>query len=256
MGHVVGGVADVGQRPAGRAAEPLPDGQQVGEQLARVEAVGQRVDHRHRRARGQLREPLVAVGAHHDRADVAGQHPAGVDERLAPAEVGACRCRRRSGCRRGRRCRPRTTAGCAGSACRRAPRPTAARPAAGSANRSAFIAAARSSTAACSAGVRSSSRRKCLMPRRPGRQRPEPPEAPRGTRRPGRRSGSAAARAGRRPGCTGLTRKPAAAQRGGDRARDRLGEHDAEQQAGAADVRRPAGGRAPRCRGAAARRPA
>ena len=56
-----------------------------------MEAVGQRVDHRHRRRRGQLRDPLVAEGAEHDRGDVAGQHPGGVRERLAPAEVGGLR---------------------------------------------------------------------------------------------------------------------------------------------------------------------
>ena len=60
VGHVVGGVADVRQRAPLGAAEPLPDGEQVGEQLARVEAVGQRVDHRNARAGGQLGEPVVA----------------------------------------------------------------------------------------------------------------------------------------------------------------------------------------------------
>ena len=39
---------DVGQRQAGRAAEPLADGLQVGQHLAGVEPVGERVDHRHR----------------------------------------------------------------------------------------------------------------------------------------------------------------------------------------------------------------
>ena len=45
--HVVGAVAQVGQREAGQAPAPLADGLQVGEDLARVERVGERVDDGH-----------------------------------------------------------------------------------------------------------------------------------------------------------------------------------------------------------------
>jgi hypothetical protein len=87
VGHVVGGVADVGQRIPGRAAEPFPDRQQVGEELARVVPVGERVDHRYRRGRGERRQPLVGEGPDHDRVHVPRQHPRRVLDRLAPAEV-------------------------------------------------------------------------------------------------------------------------------------------------------------------------
>ncbi len=61
--------------PPRRAAQPLPDGEQVGEQLAGVEAVGERVDHRHGRCPGaSSADPVVGVGADDDRGDVAGQH--------------------------------------------------------------------------------------------------------------------------------------------------------------------------------------
>jgi hypothetical protein len=53
-----------------------------------VEAVGQRVDHRDLHVGGQFGQPFVAGGAEHDRGHVPGDHPAGVQQRLAPAEVG------------------------------------------------------------------------------------------------------------------------------------------------------------------------
>src|SRR5690606_19597622 len=88
LGHVVPAVAEERQCPAGRTAEPLPDGQQVGQQLARVVAVGQRVDHRDGGGVGDLGEPLVAVGAQHDGGHVAGQHAGRVGQRLTTTEVG------------------------------------------------------------------------------------------------------------------------------------------------------------------------
>src|SRR3712207_8609086 len=39
--------SEVGEHDAGQAPEPLADGLQVGEHLAGVEGVGERVDHRH-----------------------------------------------------------------------------------------------------------------------------------------------------------------------------------------------------------------
>nr|BFE69722.1 hypothetical protein GCM10020092_030230 [Actinoplanes digitatis] len=71
-----------------RRAEPLADRLQVGQQLAGVEAVGQRVDHRHPHVRGELGQPLVAGGTEDDGGHVPGDDPARVQQRLAAAEVG------------------------------------------------------------------------------------------------------------------------------------------------------------------------
>ena len=87
VGHVVGAVADVGERAAGQRAEALGHRLQVGEDLAGVELVGQRVDHRDGGRRRQLLDPLLARGAPGDRGDLPGQHPADVGDGLAAADV-------------------------------------------------------------------------------------------------------------------------------------------------------------------------
>ena len=51
------------------------------------EQVGQAVDHRHGGCLGQLQELGVAVGADHDRIDVAREHARGIGDRLAAAEL-------------------------------------------------------------------------------------------------------------------------------------------------------------------------
>ena len=63
------------------------------------------------------------------------EHPGGVVDRLAAAELGGLGVDDERVAARARRCRPRTRPGCASRACRRAPRPPAARPAAGGACR-------------------------------------------------------------------------------------------------------------------------
>src|SRR5690606_27370946 len=88
---VVGDVAEERQGPPGGAAAPLPHGEQVGQQLAGVEPVGEGVDHRDGGGGGHLGEPVVAEGTHDDRLDVPGQHRGGVGQRLAAAEVGHLR---------------------------------------------------------------------------------------------------------------------------------------------------------------------
>ena len=105
------------------------------------------------------------VRAPHDDRRLPAEHPGDVLDGLAHADPGEARRRRSSGSRRARRCRPRTTPGCAASACRRSSRPSAGRPAASASYGAALSSAARASTSACSAGVRSSSRRKCRVTR-------------------------------------------------------------------------------------------
>ena len=100
----------------------LADREQVGEQLAGVELVGERVDDRHAGVRGHLLER--ASGR---RCATRSPRPAGRARGRRRRPTRACRCRpasRRpsSGSRRARRCRRRTTPGCAGSACRRSSR--------------------------------------------------------------------------------------------------------------------------------------
>ena len=68
-------------------AEPFPDGLQVGQHLARVELVGQRVDHRDG---GTLASALIRRCANvriADRVDVTGQHPGGVLDGLLTAQL-------------------------------------------------------------------------------------------------------------------------------------------------------------------------
>jgi hypothetical protein len=87
--HVVGAVAEIGQFEPGQRPLAFGDRLQVGQHLAGMELVGERVDHRHRCGRGHRGEPILAEGAPHDRIDVAGQHFCGVAQRLVAAQLGA-----------------------------------------------------------------------------------------------------------------------------------------------------------------------
>jgi hypothetical protein len=62
---------------------------QVGHDLTRVLAIGERVDHRDRGRGRHPHQALGAEGAEHDRVGVARQHPRGVLDRLAAGELGA-----------------------------------------------------------------------------------------------------------------------------------------------------------------------
>ena len=221
-----------------------------------MELVGQRVHHRHpadRRPsprsgpgrRCARRSPRTAGPAPGSVSSTGSPRPSwldcGVDHQRVAAELGDADRERHPGA--GRRlvehARP----------------PPAARPAAG--GRTGRPSSGRRGRAPRPArpGLRSSSRRKCRVTGRPS------VGAVAGLRRAvaaSRIAGSAATNASAcasvrtsggtsrtTSGATALTRKPALAGGRLDRRRDRRGQHDAEQQPGAADGRRPAGGRAP-----------
>ena len=86
VGDVVA-VAEVGEAEARERAEVLLQGQQVGERLARVVAVGERVDHRDRRGGREAADVVVGEGADDEGAGVAADDPGGVLDGLAPAEL-------------------------------------------------------------------------------------------------------------------------------------------------------------------------
>ncbi|MPM93976.1 hypothetical protein SDC9_141118 [bioreactor metagenome] len=89
VAHVVRGVPEVAEgQPAG-VALVLPDRLQVGEDLAGVVLIGQRVDDRDPGVRRHLLDPLLPGGPPDDRGHVAAQHPGGVGDRLTAAHLGA-----------------------------------------------------------------------------------------------------------------------------------------------------------------------
>ncbi len=163
VGHVVRAVADVGEAQAGQRAEPLADRQQIRQDLAGVVAVGQGVDDRHPGVLRHLRQGRLGEGPPDDGGGLPAEHPGGVGHRLARHRSRPAGRPPSSGSRRARRCRPRTSSGSAGSACRTARRCSADPRTACTPYGSAFSCAARARTWACSAGLRSSSARKCLI---------------------------------------------------------------------------------------------
>ena len=86
--HVVGGVAQVGEGQPGQPLLVLAHRLQVGQDLAGVELVGQRVDDRDRADRRHLLDALLAVGPPHDRGDLAGEHARRVGDGLADPDAG------------------------------------------------------------------------------------------------------------------------------------------------------------------------
>ena len=90
VGHVVS-VPDPRDDLAIPAAEGLANGEQVGHDLAGMQQIGQPVDHRNGAVAGQLLHVGMIVGPDHDAVEIAGQHPGGVADRLAPAELDVAR---------------------------------------------------------------------------------------------------------------------------------------------------------------------
>ena len=90
VGHVVAGVAQVGQGDLVQgAAGVLDHGQLVGEHLGGVPLVGQAVPHRHARQVGQGLDVLLLLAAELDAVVEAAQHPGGVGHRFLVAQLGA-----------------------------------------------------------------------------------------------------------------------------------------------------------------------
>jgi hypothetical protein len=89
--HVAGAVAHEGERLPGERAHPtavLRDREQVRQHLARVELVGQRVDHGHAGLARHLLEALLRVGPPDDRRDLSAQDARRVGDRLAHTDLG------------------------------------------------------------------------------------------------------------------------------------------------------------------------
>ena len=161
--HVVA-VADVGEGAALEVALELAQRLQVGQRLAGMGEVGERVDDRHVGTGGQLLEPVLAEGAHHDGVDVAAQHCGGVAQRFAAAELGGARVDDHRVAAELVDADLERHPGAGGGLLEddgdAAPGQRAASASPGPSRRRAFSASARSSTSACSAGERSVSTRK------------------------------------------------------------------------------------------------
>ena len=93
MRHVVRGVADVGQSESGQFHLVLANGLQISEHLARVELVGQRVDHRYPADRGHGLDALLRERPPDDRGDLPVEHTRRVFNRFASAKLGCLRVR-------------------------------------------------------------------------------------------------------------------------------------------------------------------
>src|SRR6266702_1492473 len=90
VGHVVAVTHPGHLEPAAPErvrAEALGDGEEVGEELAGVGRVGERVHHRHGGARRHLLQLLVLEGADHERVEVTRQDAGGVLDRLPAPEL-------------------------------------------------------------------------------------------------------------------------------------------------------------------------
>ena len=115
-------VADERDRAAAQRSQLFPQRQEVGNRLARMLFVGQRVDDvQPRRRGGELREQLLRERSDDDGVDPALEIARDVGDRLAPAERRRRAAARRCG-RPARARRSRTSTACAATACRTASR--------------------------------------------------------------------------------------------------------------------------------------
>ena len=87
MGHVAATVTEERDGEPGEFALVFLNGLQVGEQLARVELVAQRVDNRNARAIGHFFETGLRERAPHNRGDLAFEHACRVGDALFAGEL-------------------------------------------------------------------------------------------------------------------------------------------------------------------------
>ena len=85
-GDIVAVAAPGDDLPRNRAAQ-LFEGHDIGHDLTGMRGLRQAVDHRDRRVSREFVEVFRAIGAEHDAVDVARQHPRGIRDGLAPAEL-------------------------------------------------------------------------------------------------------------------------------------------------------------------------
>ncbi len=84
--HIVG-VADPGHGLALDRAAMLDIGHDIGEDLAGMKLVGQAVDHRHARIRGETLDDFLTIGANHHQIDHARKHLRRIFDGLATAQL-------------------------------------------------------------------------------------------------------------------------------------------------------------------------
>ena len=65
----------------------LPDGQDIGKELAGMFAVGEPVDDRDRSVCRQFLDRAVQVGADHHRRNIPGRDPCGITDLLPPSDL-------------------------------------------------------------------------------------------------------------------------------------------------------------------------
>ncbi len=120
--HVVGTVAEVRQPQAVQCADALVERLQIGQHLAGVELVGERIDDRHGRPRSHGGQPVLSERPPDDRLDVSRQDPPGVLAAFRRDRAACCGRRPRPRGHRVERCPSRTRTACASSSCRRSRR--------------------------------------------------------------------------------------------------------------------------------------
>src|SRR5260370_902768 len=81
------GIAGRGDGAALYRTAMLFEGHQVSHDLARMRAPGQAVDDGYGGVRGELQQRIMVENADHDGVDIARQHPRGVGDGLAAAEL-------------------------------------------------------------------------------------------------------------------------------------------------------------------------
>ena len=86
VGHVVA-VSDVGQLYAVQGALLLPDGEQIGERLARMAHIRQSVDDWNRRLSRPLFDRGVVIGSDHEPVQIAREHAGRVRDTFAATEL-------------------------------------------------------------------------------------------------------------------------------------------------------------------------